>query len=276
MQAGLEQTISLALPVDPAALERVLQPIEGAPGLPNAAYARAEFARFERDQVLARNCFCIGFGKDIPLVGDAKPVNLMGLPLIMVRRHDHSIGVFHNVCSHRGAVLLETACNVQKSFRCPYHAWVYDLTGKLLATPNIGGPKQHSCDRVDKRAHFPDLPDKWGRAAEYAALFPNVLLGIHQDHYFAILLEPVAVDRTIERLEIYYVGEAAQVPGYAATRAANLATWKTVFDEDVGIVERLQRGRQSPGFAGGVFSPRMDPPTHCFHKWLARAALAVL
>ncbi len=111
--------------------------------------------------------------------------------------------------------------------------------------------------------HFPDLPDKWGRAAEYAALFPNVLLGIHQDHYFAILLEPVAVDR-------------AQAPGYAATRAANLATWKTVFDEDVGIVERLQRGRQSPGFAGGVFSPRMDPPTHCFHKWLARAALAVL
>ncbi len=130
MQAGLEQTISPTLPVDPAALERVLQPIERAPGLPNAAYASAEFARFERDQVLARNWFCIGFGKDIPLVGDAKPVNLMGLPLIMVRRHDHSIGVFHNVCSHRGAVLLETACNVQKSFRCPYHAWVYDLTGR--------------------------------------------------------------------------------------------------------------------------------------------------
>jgi choline monooxygenase len=396
MNVAHPQRISANLPFEPAALERVLQPIEMAAGLPNAAYTSADFARFERDMVLARDWFCIGFGKDIPRAGDAKPVNLMGLPLVLVRRRDNSIGVFHNVCSHRGAVLLESACNVQNSFRCPYHAWVYDLEGKLIATPNIGGPKQHSCAGFEKSEHglkevrsallwdmifvnlsgdavpfdefsrklrerwsdfdmglirhggadsslqltvncnwklavenyceayhlpvihpalnsysrledhynineedafagqgstaytpllvksgpdlphFPNLPAKWAKAAEYAALFPNVLLGIHQDHYFAILLEPVAVDRTIERLEIYYVGETAQGAGYAETRAANLSTWKTVFDEDVDIVERLQRGRASPGFQGGVFSPRMDPPTHCFHKWLARAALAAI
>jgi choline monooxygenase len=124
--------------------------------------------------------------------------------------------------------------------------------------------------------HFPTLSEKWARAAEYTAFFPNVLLGIHQDHYFAILLEPVAVDRTVERLEIYYVGDQSQSAAYAATRSANLATWKTVFDEDIGVVERMQRGRQSPGFSGGVFSPHMDPPTHCFHKWLARALLTAI
>jgi len=47
-------------------------------------------------------------------------------------------------------------------------------------------------------------------------------------------------------------------------------------DEDVDVVERMQKGRQSPAFTGGAFSPRMDPPTHCFHKWLARAALKAI
>lgn len=396
MSPGIEPITSASLPFDPAALRRVLQPIELASGLPNAAYISTDFARFERDRVLARTWTCIGFGKDIPRPGDAKPISLMGLPLIMVRRRDNSIGVFHNVCSHRGVMLLDKACNVQGSFRCPYHAWVYDLEGKLIATPNIGGPKQHSCDGFDKTQHglkevrsvlfwdmvfvnvsgdavdfptfskslrerwgdfdmgeirhggsdsslqltvkcnwklavenyceayhlptihpglnsysrledhyniheedtfagqgstaytallvengpdlphFPALPEKWARAAEYVSFFPNVLLGIHQDHYYAILLEAVAVDRTIERLEIYYVGDKSQSDSYAATRAANLATWKIVFEEDIDVVERMQAGRQSPGFTGGVFSPRMDPPTHCFHKWLARSLLTAI
>jgi choline monooxygenase len=396
MPAGSNQTTSAILPFEAPAMERVLQPIETASGLPNAAYSNANFAAFERDKVLARTWTCIGFGKDIPMPGDARPVNLMGLPLLMVRRRDNTIAVFHNVCSHRGAVLVDATRNAQSTFRCPYHAWVYDLEGKLIATPNIGGPKEHNCDGFDKSKHglkeirtalfwdlvfinlsgdaiafdefnsklrarwgdydmslirhcgadsslqltvncnwklavenyceayhlpvihpglnsysrledhynineegafagqgstaytpllvengpdlphFPGLPEKWARAAEYAALFPNVLLGIHQDHYFAILLEPVAVDRTIERLEIYYVGDEAKSDSYAVTRAANLATWKTVFDEDIGVVESMQRGRQSPGFTGGAFSPRMDPPTHCFHKWLARAALSAI
>ena len=43
-----------------------------------------------------------------------------------------------------------------------------------------------------------------------------------------------------------------------------------VFGEDIGAVEGMQRGRQSPGFQGGVFSPVLDHPTHFFHQWVAR------
>ena len=42
------------------------------------------------------------------------------------------------------------------------------------------------------------------------------------------------------------------------------------FGEDIGAVEGMQRGRQSPGFQGGVFSPVLDQPTHFFHQWVAR------
>ena len=33
----------------------------------------------------------------------------------------------------------------------------------------------------------------------------------------------------------------------------------------------MQRGRASPGFTGGAFSPAMDGPTDCFHRWMAGA-----
>jgi choline monooxygenase len=44
----------------------------------------------------------------------------------------------------------------------------------------------------------------------------------------------------------------------------------------VNVVERMQRGRASPGFDGGTFSPVMDPPTHDFHKWVAERLLTGL
>ena len=45
---------------------------------------------------------------------------------------------FFNVCRHRGARLCtEESGQAQRSFQCPYHAWTYDLDGKLIAAPNL-------------------------------------------------------------------------------------------------------------------------------------------
>ena len=49
----------------------------------------------------------------------------------------------------------------------------------------------------------------------------------------------------------------------------NSAQWKEVFEEDIFVVEGMQRGRQAIGFDGGRFSPAMDGPTHLFHSWVA-------
>jgi choline monooxygenase len=40
-----------------------------------------------------------------------------------------------------------------------------------------------------------------------------------------------------------------------------------VFAEDISVVEGMQRGRASPAFDGGLFTPLMDVPTHHFHQW---------
>ncbi len=116
---------------------------------------------------------------------------------------------------------------------------------------------------------FGGLSEKWTEGAEYIALYPNVLLGVHKDHTFAIVLEPVAVDRTVEHVAIFYTDPAVLGEDWRAMREKNATMWKDVFVEDVFVVEGMQRGRRAEGFDGGRFSPVMDSPTHLFHHWVA-------
>ena len=60
---------------------------------------------------------------------------------------------------------------------------------------------------------------------------------------------------------------------YKETRQENANLWKTVFEEDIFVVEGMQKGRYAKGFDGGRFSPVMDEPTHVFHDWYARKIL---
>ncbi|UWR05965.1 aromatic ring-hydroxylating dioxygenase subunit alpha [Ruegeria sp. B32] len=120
---------------------------------------------------------------------------------------------------------------------------------------------------------FPDfegLSEKWDTAAEYIAAFPNVLLGVHRDHAFAIILRPEAQNRTSEHIHLFYSAPDTD----ADLRARNAEQWKVVFEEDVFVVEGMQRGRAAPGFDGGHFSPAMDGPTHLFHDWVAQRLMA--
>jgi phenylpropionate dioxygenase-like ring-hydroxylating dioxygenase large terminal subunit len=115
---------------------------------------------------------------------------------------------------------------------------------------------------------FPDfagLSAKWDTAAEYITAFPNVLLGVHRDHAFAIILQPQGPEKTLEHVHLYY----AEPDTSEDLRARNAAQWKTVFTEDVFVVEGMQRGRHAVSFDGGRFSPAMDGPTHLFHAWVA-------
>jgi len=116
---------------------------------------------------------------------------------------------------------------------------------------------------------FEAWPSDRIHVAEYPTLYPNVLLGFHADHAFAVLLTPEAFDRTREELRIFYVGAGADDDAYRGCRAATLAAWRIVFEQDVPAVENMQVGRASPGYNGGVFSPAMDAATHHFHGWIA-------
>lgn len=114
-------------------------------------------------------------------------------------------------------------------------------------------------------ADFKDLDPVWDTAAEYIAVYPNVLFGVHRDHAFSIILLPDGPAKTVEHVHIYYADDQSD----ASLRSANTNQWKLIFEEDIFVVEGMQRGRAAPGFDGGRFSPVMDSPTHIFHDWVA-------
>ncbi|NNE78883.1 MAG: Rieske 2Fe-2S domain-containing protein [Silicimonas sp.] len=116
---------------------------------------------------------------------------------------------------------------------------------------------------------FANLSDKWDAGAEYISFFPNVLLGVHRDHAFAIVLEPIAPNSTVEHIELYYAAEDAIGEAFENERKTNAKMWYDVFEEDLIVVEGMQKGRMGRFFDGGRFSPTMDGPTHLFHHWVA-------
>ena len=121
-------------------------------------------------------------------------------------------------------------------------------------------------------ARFPDfegLPPWWDSGAEYISFFPNVLFAAQRDHGYAMLLMPQGPERTVERTEIYYAFDPETRPDLASMISRNAELWKGVLEEDIFVVEGMQKGRHGPLFDGGKFSPVMDNPTHVFHLWCA-------
>lgn len=362
--------------------------LDGTSGLPNAHYIDPETFTEEKHAVLFANWAGIGFGKDIPEPGDARPVDFVGMPLLIVRDKDGSIGVFQNTCRHRGMILVAEPTKLRGAIRCPYHSWCYGLDGALRTAPHIGGlgrsthpdmdpadlglfrirshvwrdvifvnvdgnapafedqhaellerwsefdgemhhggetssfkldvntnwklavenycesyhlpwvhPGLNSYSRLEDHYNierpglysgqgsllyrqlkgedgsvmpdFKGLGEKWNEGAEYIALYPNVLFGVQRDHAFAIILEAVDHQRTIEHVELYYAVDSAETPGLDDLRAENAKLWRTVFEEDIFVVEGMQKGRHGMLFDGGRFSPAMDGPTRNFHLWVA-------
>ncbi|MGH6933915.1 MAG: aromatic ring-hydroxylating oxygenase subunit alpha [Dongiaceae bacterium] len=139
------------MPADlmPLDLSRVLGPTAQARGLPTVCYVSEDYFALERERLFARTWTCVGVGADVPRIGDVRPVKMLGMPLLMARGRDNAVRVFHNVCRHRGAELVDKPGN-GPVIRCPYHSWAYDLTGRLVRTPDFGGPGVDEVAGIDK------------------------------------------------------------------------------------------------------------------------------
>jgi choline monooxygenase len=145
----------------------------------------------------------------------------------------------------------------------------------IQGLPNrFAGQGSHKYSRPIKENrtfnNFPNWPKDLAKKAEYIALFPNVMIGLHVDHFYIFWLEPISIIETKEHLEIYYIGEeSANSNELKNMRKENAKFWKEVMSEDIKAIEGMQEGRNSPIYNGGNFSPVMDNPTHQFHKWVA-------
>ena len=75
--------------------------------------------------------------------------------------------------------------------------------------------------------------------------------------------------KTLEQAAFYFADDVKNNDSLINLITQNKLFWKTIFEEDISVVEGMQKGRQGRSFDGGKFSPVMDMATHNFHKWVA-------
>jgi len=136
--------VSLHQFIPPEALERISRPTgEGGTCLPNACYTSPEWLELENERLFARTWMFAGSIDHIPEPGDVFPTTIGNKPVILVHGRDGEIRAFHNVCRHRGALVVNEPCSNQSVLTCPYHAWAYGLDGKLRSRPHFNGAGSH-------------------------------------------------------------------------------------------------------------------------------------
>jgi len=130
------------------------RPLNRATTLPAQAYTSEEFFAWEVRHLLRAGWQCLAHVSQVPHPGDFLNLDLLGEPLILVHGKDETIRVLSRVCPHRsmdimpegfgyeGHTLAEARngladCGKTRLFLCPYHAWTFELDGRLKACPEM-------------------------------------------------------------------------------------------------------------------------------------------
>ena len=72
---------------------------------------------------------------ELPEPDSFKTTWLGETPILITRGADDRIRAFINACSHRGTMLEQRSSGCAKSFRCPYHSWMFDNKGMFCSAP---------------------------------------------------------------------------------------------------------------------------------------------
>jgi phenylpropionate dioxygenase-like ring-hydroxylating dioxygenase large terminal subunit len=111
-------------------------PLGGTRAMPPELYSSPEIHQLELERIFAKEWVCPGLAVEIPNPGDYTTFAIGAQPIFSVRGRDGRIRSFSNVCRHRMMILLKGHGNAQRVV-CPYHAWTYELDGRLLAAPQM-------------------------------------------------------------------------------------------------------------------------------------------
>ncbi len=180
--------------------------------MPAWTYRDAEFFALECERVLRPAWQVVCHVSDVPSAGDFHTFEFLGEPIVVVRGADGALRGFHNVCRHRAARLLDGSSGNCRRIVCPYHAWAYELDGRLVGVPD--------------RAAFPQLAlEAHGLAAvetEVCAGFVFVRLAPGGPSV-AEMMAPWAAEIALYRFEDL-------VPNGRVTLRPRAVNWKNVGD----------------------------------------------
>lgn len=103
-----------------------------------AIYTDTAHAERERRALFHRLPIAAGLSRDIPEPGDMMLFDVLGPSILLVRSKEGTVNAFRNMCPHRGAkVVLD--CSRRTRLTCRFHAWTFDLEGRLVGLPGKDG-----------------------------------------------------------------------------------------------------------------------------------------
>jgi phenylpropionate dioxygenase-like ring-hydroxylating dioxygenase large terminal subunit len=103
--------------------------------LPGWLYSDPEYFEFECARVIRPSWQIVCHESDLAEPGAWRTLAYLGEQVIVVRGADGAVRGFHNVCRHRAMRLVDGASGCARKLVCPYHAWVYELDGRLSGVP---------------------------------------------------------------------------------------------------------------------------------------------
>src|SRR5690606_33219364 len=122
-----------------AALRTTRLPLAQARTLPAACYTDPAIHALERRELFGRHWLAVARDEDLPEAGSFVTRGLGGDSILIVRGSDARLRAFFNVCRHRGSRLVAEPCGqLRGAIACPYHAWTYELDGRLRQAPRMG------------------------------------------------------------------------------------------------------------------------------------------
>ncbi len=216
-------------------------PLERATGAHPALYLSEEIASLETDAIFRRDWHCPGLAAEIPNPGDYLTFTIADDPVFCIRDRSGTVRTYANVCRHRMMQLLEgSGCTSR--IVCPYHAWTYDLNGRL-----IGAGHMERTQAFDRKAIcLPEIrteiwngwiyitldPDA-GPVAESLAPLGEVVARYGMENYVPVVREDHVWNTNWKLLTENFM-EGYHLPvAHKATVGAWFPVEKTVFPEGV-------------------------------------------
>ncbi len=156
--------------------------IKKAETLPARFYRDRSYLQQAKEKVFARSWQFLTDADRLTVAGQVIPLSILpgylDEPVMLTRNLEDRLECLSNVCTHRGALLVEGDCHVQ-NLRCRYHGRRFALDGQFISTPGF----ETACD-------FPRKEDNLSRVP-FAQLDKFIFASIDPSFSFQELIEPM-------------------------------------------------------------------------------------
>jgi phenylpropionate dioxygenase-like ring-hydroxylating dioxygenase large terminal subunit len=99
-----------------------------------AVFCDSEVLARERKILFEKTPQPVAFSGEIPEPGCFLALQVLDVPVLLIRADDGELRAFINACAHRGAPVA-TGSGRTRSLVCPFHGWSYAINGTLRGRP---------------------------------------------------------------------------------------------------------------------------------------------